>query len=93
MQKELDPKAFVAAIAIVVVLLAVLGYFLFKPAPTFDITKIKGRPPPGWKIPDVPATAAVPVVTGANAGRPAMGGPPNRGPASPSDQGGAGGPQ
>ena len=46
--------------------LPLLGYFLFMPAPTFDITKIKGRPPPGWKIPDVPATVAVPVAVTLN---------------------------
>ncbi len=78
MQKELDPKVGVAAIVGLVLIIAVLAYFMFRPAKSFDITKVKGHPPPGWQVPGIPATADPDAPMGAEAGRPGMGGPPGQ---------------
>jgi hypothetical protein len=55
LKNEIDPKIAGIVISLLAVIILVGAYFaFFKKGPQPDITKIKGNPPPGWKMPTGP---------------------------------------
>jgi hypothetical protein len=52
LKNEIDPKIAGIVISILAIVIVVGAYFaFFRQGPAPDITRVKGKSPPGWKMP------------------------------------------
>jgi hypothetical protein len=65
MNSELNPKLAGALVGVVVVILGVAAYFMFKPAPTFDLAKVQIHTPRGYDKSAQPGNLGAAVKSGA----------------------------